>query len=385
MLAKNFKKTTLIILSFSFFSCSIIFSLFLQEDQTPSGMIVIFQNGNVEIERNGKKIKSAPGFIVRENDTIKIGSGSIDVQTANGDIIRMKSFSKITLKDISSGSKPNTNLYVQTGELLIKANKLKSKESFFLTTPTAVAGVRGTTFSFELTEGKPPKVKVYEGAVAISFKIPKDIIENNKAQDKELYNDFITFLEKNEVVLENGDSSYIEPSLDDMIQLVVTRMEQNEDISKQFDAIKKTENHDFRKVEFTETPQEAAEIETLVQTNPDLVVKALKEKNPDSTQPVIASVSMEIQADHDSKLEEALKKIETTAQSNELKDEAKIREYYNILEIVVKTDGTKLSGAVVTQIGDKLILHTPSGVKRLNKNEIDYVDYQSFQIKTKSK
>nr|WP_232380543.1 hypothetical protein [Leptospira ainlahdjerensis] len=40
---------------FSFVTCRFISSLFLKDDPTPSGMIVVFQKGEVEIERSGKK------------------------------------------------------------------------------------------------------------------------------------------------------------------------------------------------------------------------------------------------------------------------------------------------------------------------------------------
>jgi FecR protein len=331
-----------------------------------------------------KKIRSAPGMILRENDEIKTSSGSIDIQTGKGDIVRIKSFSQITLKEISKKGKPHTNLYVQAGELLIKTNKLKSEDSFLLSTPTAVAGVRGTTFSFELTDGKPPKVKVNEGAFAITFKISKEILENVKALDKELYGEFVQFLEKNEVVLENGEESYVKPNLDEMIQLVLTRIEQDQSIAKEFDQLKRLENPEFQKEEFIATPQENAEIETMVSVDQGILDKALNE-NPDASDHFISSVSNEIAENHESKLDQALEQIEANAVASDLKDEAKIKEYYNILEAVVKTDGTKLSGAIVTQIGDRLILHTPSNMIRLKKNDVDFVDYQSFQIKTKKK
>lgn len=367
------------------FSCRFISSLLIKDEPVPTGMIVVFQSGDAEILRNGKKLKPSVGLLLKENDRLQTSSGSIDIQTGNGEIIRIKSYTKLILKNISNPQKRETNLYVQAGELLIKTNKLKTNESFYISTPTTVAGVRGTTFSFELTDGKPPKVKVYEGAVAISFKIPKEILEDKEAKDKELYQEFITFLEKNEVVLENGESSYVKPDLDHMIQLILTRMEQNEEIAKEFEAIRKMENHSPEKAAFTESPQETAEIETLVQADSNLVAKALTESNPDPNQPVISSISSEIQNDQNSKLDQALENIQNKAEASGLKDEAKIREYYNVLEIVVKEDGTKLSGAIVTQIGDRLILHTPSGVVRVNKSEVNYVDYQTFQIKTKTK
>ncbi|PJZ56282.1 FecR family protein [Leptospira barantonii] len=386
MRTKILSALTLAILIFcSNFSCRFISSLLIKEEPVPSGMIIVFRSGDAEIVRSGKKLKPSVGLILKENDQLQTASGSIDIQTGNGEIIRVKSYTKLVLKNISNPQKKETNLYVQAGELLIKTNKLKTNESFYISTPTTVAGVRGTTFSFELTNGKPPKVKVYEGAVAISFKIPKEILADKEAQDKELYQEFITFLEKNEVVLENGEASYVKPDLDHMIQLILTRMEQNEEIAKEFETIQKMENHSPEKSAFTESPQETAEIETLVQADSNLVAKALTESNPDPNQPMISSISSEIQNDQNSKLDQALENIQTKAEASGLKDEAKIKEYYNVLEIVVKEDGTKLSGAIVTQIGDRLILHTPSGVVRINKNEINYVDYHTFQIKTKAK
>ncbi|EMJ98032.1 FecR family protein [Leptospira alstonii] len=373
------------LISNSSFSCRFISSLFTKNERVSSGMVVIFQSGDVEITRNEKKLRSTPGLILQENDLVRTSSGSIDIQTANGELIRVRPYAKLTLKSISDDQHGETNLYVQAGELLVKTNKLKTNKSFFISTPTTVAGVRGTTFSFELTKGKSPKVKVYEGSVAIAFKIPKEILEVDKAKDEELYKEFITFLEKNEIVLEDGEASYVKPNIDQMIQLVLTRMENNEDISKEFDTIRKIGNRDLQKTAFVETPQENAEIETLVQADSNLIEKALNEQNPDSTQPTISSISSEIQQDQNSKLDQALHDIQTKAEANGFNNEVKIREYYNVLEIVVKSDGTKLSGAIITQIGDKLILHTPSGVIRLNKNDIDYVDYQSFRIRTKTK
>ncbi|MDV6237864.1 FecR family protein [Leptospira ellisii] len=369
------------------YSCRFLSSFLNKEDRPPSsGVVIIFQNGETGVLREGKKIPSRPGLVLKRNDVIETGSGSLDIQTSSGDVVRIRSFSKVTVKNILSGANPDVNLYTQAGSLLIKTNKLKSESSFSVSTPTAVAGVRGTTFSFELTDGQPPKVKVYEGAVAISFKIPREIIENNKAMDKELYKEFVTFLESNEVVLENGEESYVKPSLDEMIQLVITRIEENKDISKEFESIKNAEEKDFGKRTFERTPQEEAEAETLVAANTDLVNKAITDDGSENSATAAANdVSSEIEKDHSSQLDQALDRIESNAEANVLKNEAKIREYYNVLEIIVKSDGKKLSGAIVTQIGDKLIVHTPAGVIRLNKKDVEYVDYQTFEIKTKAK
>lgn len=168
-----------------------------------------------------------------------------------------------------------------------------------------------------------------------------------------------------------------------MIQLILTKVENKEDISKELATIQKIENFSLQKTTFVETPQEIAEIETLVRADRILVDQALAEQDSNEFQPFISSISSEIQRDQNSKLDQALNKIQTKIEENVLKYESEIYEYYNVFETVVKEDGSKLSGAIVTQVGDTLILHTLKGAIRLNKNEIDYVDYQSSRIKNK--
>ncbi|EMK06047.1 hypothetical protein LEP1GSC176_1206 [Leptospira kirschneri str. MMD1493] len=261
---------------------------------------------------------------------------------------------------------------------------IKTDESFYISTSTTVADVRGSIFSLKLTEGsQSPEVKVYEGAVGMNFKIPNKILEKIKTMNEKVYDEFIIFLEKNEVVLDKREVSLIRPSQDRMIQLILTKVENKEDISKELATIQKIENFSLQKTTFVETPQEIAEIETLVRVDRIIVDQALAEQDSNEVQPFISSISSEIQRDQNSKLDQALNKIQTKIEENVLKYESEIYEYYNVFETVVKEDGSKLSGAIVTQVGDTLILHTLKGAIRLNKNEIDYVDYQSSIIKNK--
>lgn len=217
----------------------------------------------------------------------------------------------------------------------------------------------------------------------MSFKIPNKILEEIKTMNEEIYDEFIMFLKKNEVVLDKGEVSLIKPSLDRMIQLILTKVENKEDISREFASIQKIENFSLQKTTFVETPQEIAEIETLVYADRILVDQALAEQDSNEVQPFISSISSEIQRDQSFKLDQALNKIQAKIERNVLKYESEIYEYYNVLETVVKEDGSKLSGAIVAQVGDTLILHTPKGAIRLNKNEIDYIDYQNSRMKDK--
>lgn len=367
-----------------FFSCNLIAYLFLPKEIVPSKMIIIFHTGEIEIVRYGKILPSSTGLILQECDLIRTFSGSVDIQSGNGNLIRIKPYTEIILKNLPNKQHKETNLYFQSGELLIKTDKLKTDESFYISTSTTVADVRGSIFSLKLTEGsQSPEVKVYEGAVGMNFKIPNKILEKIKTMNEKVYDEFIIFLEKNEVVLDKREVSLIRPSQDRMIQLILTKVENKEDISKELATIQKIENFSLQKTTFVETPQEIAEIETLVRVDRIIVDQALAEQDSNEVQPFISSISSEIQRDQNSKLDQALNKIQTKIEENVLKYESEIYEYYNVFETVVKEDGSKLSGAIVTQVGDTLILHTLKGAIRLNKNETDYVDYQSSIIKNK--
>lgn len=367
-----------------FFSCNLIAYLFFPKEIVSSKMVVIFHTGEVEIVRYGKILPSSTGLILQECDLIRTFSGSVDIQSGNGNLIRIKPYTELILKNLPNKQHKETNLYFQSGELLVRTNKLKTDESFFISTSTTVAGVRGSVFTLKLADGlQSPEVKVYEGAVGINFKIPSKILEKFKTMNEKEYNKFIIFLEKNEVVLEKGEVSLIKPSLDRMIQLIATKVENKEDISKEFTMIQKIENFGLQKATFVETPQEIAEIETLVHADQILIDQALAEQDSNEIQPFISSVSSEIERDQSSKLDQALNKIQAKIEANVLKYESEIYKYYNVLETVVKEDGSKFSGAIVTQVGNTLILHTPKGAIRLNKNEIDYVDYQNSRIKNK--
>ncbi|WP_061232316.1 FecR domain-containing protein [Leptospira noguchii] len=383
---KNFFPTFLIcaLILNLFFSCNLIAYLFFPKEIVSSKMVVIFHTGEVEIVRYGKILPSSTGLILQECDLIRTFSGSVDIQSGNENLIRIKPYTELILKNLPNKQHKETNLYFQSGELLVRTNKLKTDESFLISTSTTVAGVRGSVFTLKLADGlQSPEVKVYEGAVGMNFKIPSKVLEEFKTMNEKTHNEFIMFLEKNEVVLEKGEVSIIKPSLDRMIQLIVTKVENKEDISKEFAKIQEIENFGLQKTAFVETPQEIAEIETLVRADRVLIDQALAEQDSNEIQPFISSVSSEIQRDQSSKLNQALNKIQAQIEANVLQYESEIYEYYNVLETVVKEDGSKLSGAIVTQIGNTLILHTSKGAVRLNKNEIDYVDYQNSRIKSK--
>lgn len=81
-----------------FFSCNLIAYLFLSKEIVPSKMIIIFHTGEIEIVRYGKILPSSIGLILQECDLIRTFSGSVDIQSGNGNLIRIKPYTEIILK-----------------------------------------------------------------------------------------------------------------------------------------------------------------------------------------------------------------------------------------------------------------------------------------------
>lgn len=103
------------------------------------------------------------GVVLKEGDIIKTGANSAVViqflkegrETA---IVDIKSSSQLLIREISKTDKKSTEhtlLDLGVGKILVKAQKLYDEKSKFeVKTPVSIAGVRGTTFTVEVTKSK---------------------------------------------------------------------------------------------------------------------------------------------------------------------------------------------------------------------------------------
>lgn len=183
--------------------------------------------GNITILSQGKESQAKIGDVVRPGDRILSKLGRVDLQTYRGEVIRIKDNSDVLFRDIAGENHPNTELHLWAGNLLVKSVKLKSSQNLSVTSPTMVAGVRGTVFSFELEKGSVPKVKVYEGAVSVAFKTSPKLVEINEGLSVENYNRLVKTLEENEVVLEPGERLEVNPNLNELVYLINAKVAAN--------------------------------------------------------------------------------------------------------------------------------------------------------------
>ncbi len=364
------------------FSCKYFKSGTLATQDETAGAVVTFLHGNVTVISEGKETQPKVGHVIRTGDQIRTKLGSIDIQTYRGEVIRIKDNSSLTFKSLPGEESQTNTIDVAFGNLVVKSVKLKSNQSISITSPTMVAGVRGTSFSFELEKNGVPKVKVFEGSVGMSFRTSREIIEANEMISKEAMAKLLKTLESNEVVLEPGEALEVNPKINEMVFLINTKLSEKNLSSSEIESFKLSEN-DLSKKGFQSSPQEQAELETLFPIEQGTVQKAISENKKGT--PSNASISDSIDSQHEEKRKDVIAKITENAESKNIESETEIHEYYNILESIHKTNGETLSGAVIAQLGDTYIVHSTKGIHELKVDDIEFIEYKNFKVKTKPK
>ena len=143
-----------------------------KENKSLQAGIVTFSKGEVKLlSKDGKEKKIQKDMFFFKDDTIVTGKdGIVDIQLADGVIIRIKQNSKLKLQDIIVGDNGNTinaKLALEAGKVFAKTDKkLGADSSFKISTPTFTAGIRGTEFIVEDSEGKDQTL-VSDGSVAV--------------------------------------------------------------------------------------------------------------------------------------------------------------------------------------------------------------------------
>ncbi|GBF50641.1 sigma factor regulatory protein, FecR/PupR family [Leptospira ryugenii] len=349
-----------------------------KSDET-AGAVVTFVYGKVQVNRKGMEWNAKVGDQIRVDDLILTKSGSIDLQTYRGEVIRIKEASQVSFTALPGKKSEMNTLHVVYGNLLIKGAKLKNKEELKITSPTMVAGVRGTTFAFELVKDGVPKVKVYEGAVAMAFRTPFRTIKDNSLADTEAWKELVKSLDETEIILEAGENSKVSPKLNELVFIINQKVSEKLLSQSDIEAFQ-MKPEEISKESFTQTPQEKAEIKTLVQLEDQKIEKALSAS--DSTDPTLAEA---INLEHDTKRNAAFQEIASEAKEQDLDKESEIQTYYSILESIHTTKGEVFTGAIIAQLGDTLIVHTTKGVREMKADEIEYIEYKNFRLKAKAK
>lgn len=131
--------------------------------------------GTVEVQKAGSEVwvKAAEGMLLQSGDSVKTaGSGNCALVWGKGNVVKVSPMSLISVDRLESdpfSGAGNVALNVKAGSLKAKTGKQSAPGAGFeIRTPTAVAGVRGTTVSVETGEDGASDVQCSEGLLEVS-------------------------------------------------------------------------------------------------------------------------------------------------------------------------------------------------------------------------
>jgi hypothetical protein len=152
----------------------------------PADARINFMKGQVEIQRvNAEDWR--PAFIkmgLYPGDRIKCqAAAEAEIVLHDGSVVKLKDASLLQIEQLERDRKAKaarTALKLYHGKVLGSIRKISSKESrFTITTPTAVAGIRGTVFGV-FVEGDTTELNVLKGEVGLSGERGPEVLVGEK-------------------------------------------------------------------------------------------------------------------------------------------------------------------------------------------------------------
>ncbi len=159
------KKTLIILVCLSFiFNCS-------KTEKKPLVAKLSFIKGTVTLIRDGNSQDAEINTRLRPNDIIITSAKSeANILFANIGISKIKANSEVGINNLFKSKQGDLiEMSVKKGKLASSLKKLiRTEDNFLVNTPTAVVGVRGTTFLVIVIPAKESKVAVFSGKVDIT-------------------------------------------------------------------------------------------------------------------------------------------------------------------------------------------------------------------------
>lgn len=162
-----------------------------QKDNSSTGpttvrTIVSHISGDVLLERAGEQSPIATGQELQAQDFLVTGdSSSVDLAVTGYGVVKIGSATRVQVQSLTKttgGSE--ARLRLERGSVASFINRQDKNDRFSIESPTAIAGVRGTSFLMSVDDSsKTPRVKVavLSGAVAVQVPGQSDevILEKN--------------------------------------------------------------------------------------------------------------------------------------------------------------------------------------------------------------
>ncbi len=136
---------------------------------------LLLSGSDVVVLRSSKQVNvdNLP-FVLYKDDVVRTNNDSASISIKDSIVVSLDPYSEVSLKDIS-----NNITVVQTkGRVWNKITKLLGVTSYHLVTPSAVASVRGTMFSSDLSD-KDVVLLLVEGKLWVGSGKKNSILDNN--------------------------------------------------------------------------------------------------------------------------------------------------------------------------------------------------------------
>jgi hypothetical protein len=346
--------------------------------------IVVFSTGE-ESRINHADLtveRASIGAFFKNGDTLITGANArVDVQISDETLLRFKEKTEaqfIELKSEVSPGKTFTRVFLKKGKMVGKVNKNLLSPEYYILTPETSNKIDGTEFFIETLDGKST-VKVVSGKITTQYFV--EAIENRSiAKNSPLGNQ----LESRKVQIEAGR----------MVEISGLSPLQNkeklnpEEISSLGKII---EWNTIPVLELNIKKQEEQEIKTLVLEDARVTKRMIAINEEISSGKANEKRIEELEAERSTLENQILKKqSEEKRKFNEsivvapkkLKNRKEIVRYYERMEKIILTKGRIEIGAIISQEGDEIIIHTEYGIKRIPNEEVVEVIYE-YQRKAK--
>ncbi len=137
---------------------------------TLTGKAVVIRVGTTQ------RVKLAAGVLLANGDRVTTGTGArLELKLPDGSYLRFDertTFKLVSMTGLQKSQTRNIRVSMVVGKIWARVAKLfgKKRGNFDISTQTAVAGVRGTTFRMNVEEDDSAVLKVYGGEVEVRQK-----------------------------------------------------------------------------------------------------------------------------------------------------------------------------------------------------------------------
>ena len=152
----------------------------------PAAAGIVFVKGQAEVQKAGSADWTPVSLKMRVGAGDKLATrdgAELEIRLDDGSVLKMRDRSLLAIDRMERQRKPPvsiTSMQAVSGRVLGCVRKLASKESkFSVSTPTAVAGVRGTVFAVTV-DGDSTELDVLQGQVAVSGQQGGEVLVGEK-------------------------------------------------------------------------------------------------------------------------------------------------------------------------------------------------------------